>query len=197
MTCLASLLNDANAGRRPVLDAQAYHGTLCLLGYRLIHFSRLGGLRPTSHLENVVHLGLVSFMMPLMHRLDGTIPTSELLYRLIRSAMQKDFGMDEETQEIVLWTLLVAGASVFTQPKDEWLLSMISQTMHSLRLRSCEEVTRTMNRYPWIDVIHGKACRDLCGCRHLSDRYSAVAGVRDTIATPEITVCPLSIALDT
>ncbi len=162
IACLAGLLNDANAGRQPNLNTRAFHGTLLLLGYRLIYFSPLGGPRPAYHLENAVHLGLVAFMMPFMHRFDVKIPDSPLLSRLIHSAVQGAFGIEKDTQEVLLWIMLVGGASVLTQPKDRWLISLISHTMHTLRLHTWEDVARTMVRYPWIDAFHNKVCQTLC-----------------------------------
>ncbi|KAH8897939.1 hypothetical protein GQ53DRAFT_818191 [Thozetella sp. PMI_491] len=156
LTCLARLLNDANAGRRPVLDTRAFHATLLLLGYRLVAFSPLGRPRPTCPLENAVHLGLVAFVMPFMHRFDGKIPNSPLLSRLIQSASQEDFSMDKGAQEVLLWFLLVTEASVGMQSNDEWLAPMITQVMQNLGLHTWEDVTRTMARYPWIDAFHAK-----------------------------------------
>ena len=171
MACIARLLNDADAGHRPNLNTRVFHGMLLLLGYRLIHFSPLNGPRPIFHLENAVHLGLIAFMMPFMHRLDGKVPDSPLLSRLIVSAMEKVSGVDKDSQEFLLWIMLVGGASIFTQPKDGWLISMISQKMYSLNLHTWEDVARIMAKYPWIDAFHGKVGKSLCTEPDICDQF--------------------------
>ena len=162
MTYFAWLLNDANAGRRPALNTRAFHGTLILLGYRLIHFSPLGGSRPDCHLENAIHLGLVAFMMPFMYRFDGKIPDSPLLSRLISLAVQQNLSADKHIQEVLLWIVLVGAASVFIQPLDEWIVPLVSQIMHNLRLHTWEDVSRTMAKYPWTDAYHNDPGQALC-----------------------------------
>jgi hypothetical protein len=162
MTYLAWLLNDAHSGRRPALNTRAFHGILLLIGYRLIHFSPLGGSRPVSHLDNAVHLGLVAFMMPFMSRYDGSVPDNPLLSQLIRLAVEQNLSADKETQESLLWILLVGAASVFIQPLDGWILPLISRMMHNLRLYTWEDVSRTIAKYPWTDAYHNEPGQALC-----------------------------------
>jgi hypothetical protein len=162
MTHLAWLLNDAHAGRRPALNTRAFHGILLLIGHRLIRFSPLGESRPVSHLDNAVHLGLVTFMMPFMSRFDGSVPDNPLLSQLLRLAVQQDLSTDKTIQETLLWILLVGAASVFIQPLDEWILSLISQMMNNLHLNTWDDVYRTVAKYPWTDAYHNEPGQSLC-----------------------------------
>lgn len=188
LTHLAWLLNDTNAGRPPALDARAFHGTVLLLGYRLIHFSSLGGSRPVCHLQNAVHLGLVAFVMPFMYRFDGKVPDSPLLSRLIRLAVQQNLSADIDVQEILLWILLVGAASVFLQPLDEWIVPSISQIMHRLRLRTWADVSRTMAKYPWIDAYHNGPGQALCREQDICEQFSMATRLDDGTISPNLTI---------
>ena len=162
MTCLSRMLNDANAGHRPPLPARAFHGTLLLLGYRLINMHPLGQSRPDSTLENAIHLGLVAFMMPFMHRLDGKIPDTPLLTQLLRSALETDHDVCDTAMEALLWVMLVGWSAEFMRTANPWLVSKISKTMHLLHIDTWEDVSQRMAKYPWIEAFHGPALLDLC-----------------------------------
>jgi hypothetical protein len=161
-TYLAWLLNDAHAGRRPVLNLRAFHGILLLILYRLIHFSPLGGSRPADHFDSAFHLGLMAFIMPFMPRYNGSVQDNPLLSQLLRLAVQQNLSTDKTIQETLLWVLLVGAASVFIQPLDEWILPLISQMMYNLHLDTWEDVSRTVTKYPWTDAYHNEPAQSLC-----------------------------------
>uniref|UniRef100_A0A8H7K555 Transcription factor domain-containing protein n=1 Tax=Bionectria ochroleuca TaxID=29856 RepID=A0A8H7K555_BIOOC len=163
IACLGRQVNDAHVGLRTALHTRSFHIVLLRLGHRLIHFAPLGGPRPTSEIDNAVQLGLIAFLMPFMHQLDGTMPHCPLLSHQIHLAMQRDFATAEHTQEVLLWILLVSGASVFSQLEDGWLVSAVSKATKTLDLCTWEELACVMDKYPWIDGIHNKPARLLCG----------------------------------
>lgn len=163
ITILARQANDAHTGRRPVLNLRPFHISLLLLGHRLIQFSPLAGARSIGDIDNTVQLGLVAFLMPFMHHLDGTIPNNPLLSHLIQSTIRHSSSTTTHELEIALWALFMAAASVFSQHKYPWLVSSISQIIESLNLHSWDEVHSRMGRYPWVDAIHSKTAESLCG----------------------------------
>ncbi|KAF2812783.1 uncharacterized protein BDZ99DRAFT_555576 [Mytilinidion resinicola] len=161
MTDLAGLLNDASAGRRPTLNAQKFHDTVILLGYRLVQISPLGGPRPSNRLDNAVHLGLALFLMTLLRRLDRRIVEIPLLSQLARSAAEENFDDGRESQELLLWVLSIGGASVFTYTDDAWLAPKLLETTHALSLHTWEDVRRTVVKFPWINALHDNPSQSL------------------------------------
>ncbi|SPO01794.1 uncharacterized protein DNG_04467 [Cephalotrichum gorgonifer] len=168
MTTLAWLHNDAIAADRPKLTMRQSHEALLLVGYRLVHFSPLAGRRLAGDFEDAVHLGLVMFTVPFLHRLGGGIQDCPLLYELARSAAFSRFGV--ENREVLLWMLFVGRASVFT-PRDEWLVSMVGRVLYDLSLYSWEEVLEVLGRFPWVGVLFDKAGKSL---------YDAATSVSET-----------------
>lgn len=156
---VAWLLNGADSGHCPKINDHIFHDTLLQLGCRLVYFSPLGGPRPTSHLENVVHLGLTAFIVTFLRGLDHRIADMPLLSHLVRSATQGPFGNEKESQEVLLWLLFIGGASIFRQPDDVWLIPKTTQTMDALDLHTWEDVTGTLSKFPWVHAIHDKTCQ--------------------------------------
>jgi hypothetical protein len=157
ITHLAWVLNDAHADRIPKLCGYAFHETILLLGYDLIRISPLGGPRPTSHLDNVVHLGLTAFIMTFFRGLDGETSGSRLLSDLARSAIQQHCDSVQEDQELLLWLLFIKGASVFGQMDDAWSIAKTAETMQTLDLHTWEDVAQTISNFPWVGAVHDKA----------------------------------------
>ncbi|KEY74804.1 hypothetical protein S7711_06491 [Stachybotrys chartarum IBT 7711] len=194
ITHLAWLLNDVNAGCRPALTTRAFHGTLLPIGYRLVKFSPLGASKSVCLLENAVHLGLVAFILPFMYRFDGKVPDIPLLSQLIRSAIQENLSTDKDkdTQEILLWILLVGAASVFKQPVDEWIVPLGCQLMRSLHLHNWEAVSQAMENYPWIDLYHNEICQNLFTKQSFCDGVLTAPGFGDEMASLNLPLHTLS-----
>lgn len=175
ITGLASLLNDAGAGHRPKLNGYELEDTLLVLGYRLVSICPLGGLRPTSRLDNAVHLGLTAFMVTFLPRLDCRIADNPLLSNLARSAVQEHFGDERENQEVLLWILFIGGASVFKQSDETWLIPKAIRTLRALGLHAWEGVYETLAKFPWVDALHNKAGQALW--RRSTSCHRPLAGV--------------------
>jgi hypothetical protein len=156
ITRLAWVLNDAHARRIPKINGYVFHETLLLLGYRLVNISPLGIPRAESHLNNVVHLGLTAFIMTFFRGLDGKISGLPLLSGLARTAIQEDFDSERENQEVMLWLLFISRASIFKQTDDAWLIPKTAQTIQALGLHTWEDVSQTISKFPWVDVVHDK-----------------------------------------
>ena len=156
MRSLATLINDASAGYHSKLNAYVFHDTCILLGYRTIHISPLRGPRPTSRLENMIHLGLAVFIMTFLRGLNRKIPNMPLLSNLVRSAAQEHLSGDREHGEMILWILFVGRASIFGDAEDIWLVPKAAKTIRSLGLGSWEAVGETLAMFPWVNDVHDK-----------------------------------------
>jgi hypothetical protein len=151
---LSRMLNDrADDGTK--LDGYTYHNCLILIGYRLLHISPLGGPRHSSPLENVFGLGLMAFMTTFLHGLNGRIPVFARLSELARSAIRGHFD-EEENLELLLWTLFIGRAAIFSQLDDSWLVPKTQITIQALDLHTWEHVCQTLSKFPWVNALHGK-----------------------------------------
>ena len=158
---LAWLVRDANAKGRKNFNGFPFHDNLLILGYRLICASPLGGPRPISYVENLVHLSLTAFIITFLRGFDRRIPDIPILSELARSAAQENFDNEQEIQEMLLWTLFIGAASIFRRPDDAWLIPKTTQTMHALELHTWEDVVRTLVKFPWVNAVHGQAGKAL------------------------------------
>ncbi len=151
ITDLAWLVNDTSTKDRRKLNGLPFHDYLLLLGYRLIYTSPLGGLRPINYVENVVHLGLTSFIVTFLRGYDRQITNIPILPELARSAAQEHFDSEQENQELLLWTLFIGAASIFRPSDDAWSIPKTTQAMHVPDLYTWEDVVRTLVNFPcWL-----------------------------------------------
>ncbi|KAF2669202.1 hypothetical protein BT63DRAFT_413660 [Microthyrium microscopicum] len=156
VTHLAWVLNDAHANHIPKVCGFTFHETILLLGYDLIRISPLGGPRPTSHVDNVVHLGLTAFIMTLLQGLDGRISGIDILSDLAHSAIQQHMDGEREHQELLLWLLFIKGAATFGL-QDSLPVAKIAELMHTLSLHTWEDVASALSDFPWVNTVHDKA----------------------------------------
>ncbi|RAH80542.1 hypothetical protein BO86DRAFT_364886 [Aspergillus japonicus CBS 114.51] len=169
-TCLATLLrhgrdlalvyNAIGAGQQPKLTYYAHFDLVLSFGYRLLKFSPLQGPRPVSHLDDVLHLGLIIFLCTFIRRLDRGIADNNLLARLLGSVAEK-VETDRGTQEALLWALLVGTASIFQRDIPEWLTAKAATLIQSLRLATWEDTLGLLHRYPWVNALHNESARGL------------------------------------
>ncbi|PYI31706.1 hypothetical protein BP00DRAFT_474377 [Aspergillus indologenus CBS 114.80] len=169
-TCLATLLrhgrdlalvyNAIGAGQQPKLTYYAHFDLVLSFGYRLLKFSPLQGPRPASHLDDVLHLGLIIFLCTFIRRLDRGIADNNLLARLLGSVAEK-VETDRGTQEALLWALLVGTASIFQRDIPEWLTAKAATLIQSLGLATWEDTLGLLHRYPWVNALHNEPARGL------------------------------------
>lgn len=151
-------LNEARDGKRPRLDSSTCHFSILRLGYRLLHIAPLSGPRPTSYIENMVYLGLASFILTFLAGLDLRIPHMPLLYQLSRSAAhQAPQEAVHCEQEVLLWVLCIGRAAVFKDSDQGWILSRMAQITPVLRLYYWQDVDRVMAKFPWVNALHDQA----------------------------------------
>lgn len=174
VTNLARLLNDTSSGKLTKIDNYTFHDTILLLGYRILAIRPLRGPRPLNRIEDVIQLGLATFVATFFWTLDRKIPSIPLLSELVRSVAQGYTDDNTESQKILLWLLFIGTPSIFTQLDDDvWLIPKTAQTMNTLGLYTWEDVRRTLIVFPWVNAFHDQAGKTLW--HRLSSRYGFLA----------------------
>ncbi|KAJ9271320.1 transcriptional regulator family: Fungal Specific TF [Paecilomyces variotii] len=154
----AHLLNETSSRRLPKMDHCVFHENILFLGYRLIAISTLRGPNHPNNLEDMIHLGLTTFVSAFFWSLDRSIPTIPLLTESIRSIVQRYAGDSQEERAVLLWLLFTLAASISKQPDDEvWLVPKAAETMDAMDLHTWEDVHRTLSMFPWVNATHDTA----------------------------------------
>ncbi|RAK80781.1 uncharacterized protein BO72DRAFT_396856 [Aspergillus fijiensis CBS 313.89] len=156
---IALVYNTIETGKRK-LTYYSHFDLVLSFGYRLLQFSPLQGPRPVSHLDDVIHLGLIIFLCTFIRRLDRGIADNHLLAKLLWSVAEK-VGTDRETQEALLWALLVGTASILSRDIPEWLTVMVATLIQSLGLATWEDTLYLLHQYPWVNALHDEPARGL------------------------------------
>lgn len=157
-TRLVRAIDDANAGRTEKLRTPDFHHSILKIGYRLVDFSPLKGPRPECPLENLIHIGLTSFIMTISRGIDRRVGAAPHLILLIRETVHeisnKSIQIDQIDQ-ICLWVLFIGANSVLRTQEDEaWVMPMAVQIIHTLNLRTWKDVRGVIGSYPWIGGVH-------------------------------------------
>ncbi|RAL12594.1 uncharacterized protein BO97DRAFT_451140 [Aspergillus homomorphus CBS 101889] len=149
--------NDIGAGRRARLSYTAYYDMILSFGYRLMQVNPLQQRQPriASHLDEVIHLGLIAFLCAFIRRLDQEIADNQLLAKLLRSVADK-IEAGSEAEEALLWALFVSTASVFRKNVPGWLASKARALIQSLGLRTWSHTLCLISKYPWVNALHDK-----------------------------------------
>jgi hypothetical protein len=182
MMSLSWLLNHSR-GHGTKLNEYTFNQSLILIGYRLIRVSPLGGARPVSRLENTLHLGLAAFMATFLLGLGRRCPDFHLLSELARSAAQQCFN-DEESQEVLLWTLLIGSVSIFRHLDHLWLIPRVSETSQALGLLTWGDVSQTLSKFPWVNSLHDTPGQLLW--QRAKSKYSTPAELQNDLSRPPI-----------
>ncbi|KAL4754724.1 hypothetical protein BDW72DRAFT_117553 [Aspergillus terricola var. indicus] len=170
MRRLADLLNDAGAGYRRRLGAEQFHNTIMLLGYSLLHISPLNvstgpgacSMLGISPLEDIVHLGLIAFLVTFLRGLNQRIAENPLLSHRLRLAIEKLLSSVEGGEEgkiikrVLIWALFVGAVAVFKPSDDEWLIPTTNTAMNALGLSSWKDVKEALAGFPWVDAVHDR-----------------------------------------
>ncbi|KPM42944.1 hypothetical protein AK830_g3627 [Neonectria ditissima] len=159
MRGLSRLLNNSSARNGPKVDGYALHDLLIQLGYHLLSISPLINSGLTKQLDVIVHLGLAAFLVTFLRGLDRRITGNPLLYKLIRSIAHQHNVEDQESQEALLWALLVGESSIFTEHDDIWLVPKLKSASQALDLRTWGDVAQILAKFPWVDDMHSMASK--------------------------------------
>lgn len=163
MTTLSWIYSDAILGRRPRVPMLEGCMALWELGYRLLHFRPLPEPRPVTAAENTVHLGLLMFTVPFLHKLDGQIPDCPLLYERAHLAAERYVEVADNATDLVvlLWTLLVGASSAFSYPHDMRIVWIVGRLVRKLQLETWEDLTEVVAGFPWVDALFTKSGQSL------------------------------------
>ncbi|OJJ99581.1 hypothetical protein ASPACDRAFT_1856175 [Aspergillus aculeatus ATCC 16872] len=157
---IALVYNTIGAGQQPKITYYAHFDLVLSFGYQLLQFSPLQGPRPVSHLDDVIHLGLIIFFCTFIRRLDRGITDNNLLARLLGSVAE-EVENDRGTQKALLWALLVSTASIFQRDIPEWLTVRVATLIQSLGLATWEDTLYLLHQYPWVNALHDEPARGL------------------------------------
>jgi hypothetical protein len=141
------------------------------ISYRLIKVSPLAGPRPTNNLEDMLHLALTAFTTTLFLGFGSALLRAPLLPASLRDSAQRYRPEDKESQQLLLWVLLVGRASVFTDLDECWLVPKMREIGVALELRTWEDIWCVLIQFPWVNLVHGRAGRALW---EKSDIYSGL-----------------------
>lgn len=136
------------------MSLKTFHDLLILLGYRLVQVSPLGAQRPARHLDNIVHVGLLAFMVAFLVDINGKLPEFNLLSELARSAAQADYTGDRACLEPLLWVLLVGRTTIFEEFDDAWLIPTMRKTTEALGIRTWDDLIQSVSIFPWVQGLH-------------------------------------------
>ncbi|KAL4943511.1 hypothetical protein BDV06DRAFT_135303 [Aspergillus oleicola] len=173
---LAALLNNADAGYRQKLGSTEFHNSILLLGHCLLqinplcssidHDERLAfGM---SALEDVIHLGLLAFLVTFLSGLNHRVADQPLLAQKLRSAIENMLKIIESGKEkrpgnsVLLWALFIGAVVVFKPSDDEWLIKTTSATIKALGLSSWDDIKQVLVGFPWVHALHDRASTKLC-----------------------------------
>jgi hypothetical protein len=133
-----------------------FHDLLIYMGYQLIDFCPLGKRENLSQEENVVHLGLLSFMATFFLPLGQKRFTCAILIDVARSASQQPFDEKKESQQLLVWFLLIGVAAMYQPEDDTWLIPILMKAASNLGLRTWGDVCGVLSKFPWIKCKHNK-----------------------------------------
>ncbi|KAI3325708.1 hypothetical protein HD806DRAFT_491062 [Xylariaceae sp. AK1471] len=159
---LAWLVNDSTVHGIRVNDYD-FHSMLLLVGYHLLNVRPLNTpIGVTDTLELLLHLGLTALLTKFFVTL-GLKPTDvRLLNRCISTAAKELHCDDKKAQELLLWLLFTGKAAVFRDlDEDMWLIPKISQTAFQLGLSTWDDVSRILQKFPWIPVFEEPTARTI------------------------------------
>jgi hypothetical protein len=119
-------------------------------------------LRFSNELEKGLYLGLCIFVATFFLGITRRSSDFRVLSNLLRTAAQEGCLLKKrDNQEVMLWALLLAKAVVFDQSDDAWLIPRIADLVSGLGLQSSGEFGRTLRKFPWINVLHGKPAQEV------------------------------------
>ncbi|KAL4933535.1 uncharacterized protein BDV17DRAFT_111529 [Aspergillus undulatus] len=172
----AVLLNDAGIGYSKKLGAGEFHNTILLFGHCLLRFGPLGSssghgwclLSAMSALEDVIHLGLIAFLVTFLPGLNHHIADQPLLSQRLLFAVQKlsqIVGAGEASRiekKILLWAVFIGAVAVFKPADNAWLKPLMNATIQVIGLSSWKSVKPVLVGFPWVDALHDRTGIMLC-----------------------------------
>jgi hypothetical protein len=146
------------------LEPMDYSNTVCIRLHRLLHFAPLGQQRPIDPLDDMVHLCLVAIMTTLMPEYGHNQAKHNLLSELLRRALQRYAGVPGRNEELLLWAIFVAHATVLDDSDTDWMTLLVHKACELLVLREWTELRLVFCQHAWICVFYDKSGKNLWNC---------------------------------
>ena len=195
-TYKAHLLNTASASETDKLDSRAVHDAFIVFGYRLQAVSPLfsGTIGPAiaggmGTIEQAVYFGLQAFVGSfLWGGGSGNVKRAPLrwpagsvravTHQISAHAISGGLGQgskERREKEVVLWMLFIGVAADVVEPGDMdcWVVPRTGDVLSVLGLEVWESVVRVLERFPWVDVLHGRH-----GLLHFERSRALISGSR-------------------
>ncbi|GAB1312802.1 hypothetical protein MFIFM68171_03012 [Madurella fahalii] len=176
-TQLSQLLHDTATSKppRPRVNCCDLHGTLFILGYRLV---QARSLPCPSATDRVVYAALAAFLLSFSVGSMGNWSLPPHLVAMARLEARQTGDEPAAEGEMLLWMVFVCMATgVFDAEDEVWLVPRTVEILGALGLDVAsgvggwEGVAQRLEQFPWIDEMHGKKGRaywnrvvNLAGC---------------------------------
>lgn len=159
---LATLLNDADAGRRPKLAIHGLHHAFLAVGYRLAEIRPLGDSAYLNAADEALYAGLACTVAKLLPGLDGKGAQLPLMAGIVQSLCDSGsihVSGDARMQSVLLWVLFAANSTgIFDDaPGHDWMLHRAKETVDVLRLDSWEAARQVLDEFPWVHCLQDTA----------------------------------------
>jgi hypothetical protein len=161
MTDVLALCNYAGTGQ---LGAFQYQDLVISIIQRLIDYAPLGGVRPSHWLDDLCHLGLLTFMSTILYHTREIKPTcSVLLSRLLWTQLDTfgDQMVDTEANNyspLNLWLIFIYAISATEYEllcdADSRVAHRIHTVSKELALETWEDAQTHLKVFPWIAALH-------------------------------------------
>ena len=135
------------------MDCVLFQEILISIQYRLLYISN-----NSSHLDTIIHVGMLAFATNVFLQMQGfAMRFEKLSARLQHVTIGLQSFRDGSVLEFTLWLLHFARVTnVSVKNRDPWLEFEMSKALEALNLTSWESTRDTLKKYLWIDVLHDK-----------------------------------------
>jgi hypothetical protein len=117
--------------------------------YRIINLE----YDPTS-IHELLRLSMLAYMKGILIQIEGIGKKMTYLTKGLELAiLARDYPPDSKQAGFILWTLFMAGLSIFEDFDQFWLHAAILQTLSVLSIRTWEELRTVLKCFLWIDCI--------------------------------------------
>jgi len=149
--------------QRAKLPPHMYQDVIISVLQRLVDFSPLDGPRPSTALDGVVQLGLLTFVATVLYNM-GPL---RMIYcmrvdRMLREEMQDSrFAKVDGYTRLRLWLFFIYGLSVLDRYDGRWLAPQIRSVLGELGLGTWARTRAVLGEFPWIGFVHDRPGKEL------------------------------------
>ena len=143
------------------MDIHILHEIILQQGFRLLQIFPLDEPRPISFVDDVLHTGLLSFIVTFLISLGRRLPRYMPFCKRAQFTARLPIDQDRNHRKLFFWMLFIGRAAVFGEQDEEWLTTKVLETANLLNIRSWEEAEQILLKFPWYSPFHGKQGRAL------------------------------------